>query len=78
MSIQSIDEVEDSICQGIRQLRKWGFRIVRDVIPGDDDNMRQQDALLAACAFLGLESTAENKKSTHVNNLARALLNNNS
>ena len=76
MSIHSIDEIEDSFSNGIRQLRKWGFRIVRDALPGDDENMRQQDALLAACSLLGMEPTTENKKSVPVNNLARTLLQN--
>lgn len=76
ISLRGVDEVEDDLSRGIRQLRKWGFRIVREQVPGDDESKRQEDALLAACALLGFEATADNKRLVPVNNLARTLLQN--
>ncbi len=76
MPIRTVEDISKDLSIGIRQLRRWGFRIIREPIPGDDENKRHEDALLAACVLLGLDSTTENKHLIPVNELARALLQN--
>ncbi len=58
--------LQNSICV----MRKYGFRIARENMPGDD---LQQDALNTACLMLGLEATDDNKRSVAVADLAKVL-----
>lgn len=68
-------EVEGELSVGMRRMRKYGFKIVRDC-ESDDEGKQQRDALLAACALLGLNDTQENKSTYFVSSLAQTLLQN--
>lgn len=73
---QDINDVADDLAVGVQELRKFGFRLVREPIPGDDGQEIQRDALLASCSLLGLEASADNLRLVSVTNLANALMRN--
>ena len=53
------DSVALAVSDGVRQLRKYGFRLVRDWQADADSLRAQRDAALAACSLLDLDPTDE-------------------
>lgn len=70
---RTIDSMALAVSDGVRQLRKYGFRLVRDWHADADP---QRDAALAACTLLGLDPTDEHLRSARVARLALTLIQN--
>nr|WP_280971435.1 hypothetical protein [Cupriavidus gilardii]WDE72674.1 hypothetical protein [Cupriavidus gilardii] len=65
----------ESLANGLGQLSKWGYRVVRDEPACKDGPEREYETDLAACALLGLDATAANIASHPVSLVAQALTN---
>jgi hypothetical protein len=75
---RTIDSMALAVSDGVRQLRKYGFRLVRDwgADAEADPQRAQRDAALAACTLLGLDPTDEHLRSARVARLALTLIQN--
>ena len=73
---RTIDSMALAVSDGVRQLRKYGFRLVRDWHADADPQRAQRDAALAACTLLGLDPTDEHLRSARVARLALTLIQN--
>ena len=73
---RNIELTAEDLDVAIRELRNWGFRIVREPLASDDQAKQEYDSRLAACSLLGLEQTQENMRLEAVNRVARVLLRN--
>lgn len=76
MQQRNIDLSAEDLDIAIRELRNWGFRIVREPLASDDTAKQEYDSRLAACSLLGLEQTQENLRLDPVHRVARVLLRN--
>jgi hypothetical protein len=73
---KTIDSFALSLATGLRQLRKHGFRLVRDWEADADPRRAQRDAELVACSMLGLDLTDQHLRSPRVARLALVLIQN--
>ena len=73
MTLRNIDDVSAGVAGGLKQLRKFGFRLVREAPGMQDDAGVHHDALLAACTLLGLDASAENLRLVPVFTLASTI-----
>jgi hypothetical protein len=73
VTLRSIDEASDDAAAAVKQLRKWGFKLVREEMTPDSPERRLEDATAVACSILGLELSAENRSTQAVVTLARAI-----
>lgn len=74
MEIQGLDQIAENLTVGIRQLRKYGFKVAADFDPGLTEDQKDTKARFAACALLGLG--LHSYTDYYVGIVARALLQN--